>query len=238
MRKIIPTLFCSFLLILLQNHLAQAATIKGKVVYKGKVPKLREIKMGADPVCLTKHTNAVFPQTITLGPNNEMKNVFFHIVDGLPKKDYPVPTEPAVLDQKGCIYSPPVLGVRVGQPVKILNPDGTLHNVHTLSKINPEFNLAMPKFRTETVKVFDKPEFMFEMKCDVHPWMTAFITVTDNPFFTTSNEAGEYAINDLPAGTYVLEAWHQRLEPQKITVTLAEGETKEVDVTFQRPDGK
>ncbi|MGE0266865.1 MAG: carboxypeptidase regulatory-like domain-containing protein [Candidatus Omnitrophota bacterium] len=238
MRKINSVFFSFFIFVLIQTHVSYAATIKGKIVYNGKIPKLREIKMGADPVCLTKHSDKVYPQTIVLGPNAEMKNVFLHIVEGLPKKDYPVPTEPVVLTQAGCIYTPPVLGVMAGQPVKILNPDGTLHNVHALSKINPEFNLAMPKFRAETTKVFDKKEFMFEMKCDVHPWMTAYITVTDNPFFTTSDETGEYTIDNLPAGTYVLEAWHQRLNPQRVSVTLAEGETKEVDFTFQRPDGK
>lgn len=217
---------------------AQAAAIKGKVTYKGKRPKLKPIKMGADAVCLTKHADTVFPKTIILGPNQEMKNVFLHIVEGLPKKVYPVPQEPKVMDQQGCIYTPAVLGVMAGQPLKILNPDGTLHNVHALPKINPEFNVAMPKFRTEITKVFTKPEFMFEVKCDVHPWMTAYITVTDNPFYATTGDSGEFVIDNLPAGDYVLEAWHQRLSPQRINVSVTDGETKEVDFVFERPDGK
>lgn len=238
MRKIKPVFLSLIVFTFYISNISEAAAIKGKVVYNGKRPKLREIKMGADPVCLTKHNDKVYPQTITLGPNSEMKNVFLHIVEGLPKKAYPAPTEPVVLTQAGCMYTPPIVGVMVGQPLKILNPDGTLHNVHALSKVNQEFNLAMPKFRTETVKIFDKKEFMFEMKCDVHPWMSAYVTVTDNPFYTTSNDAGEFVIDNLPAGTYVLEAWHQRLAPQRVNVTLADGETKEINFTFQRPDGK
>ncbi len=229
----------SFLAVLLVLPVsAQAAAIKGKVTYQGKRPKLRPIKMGADPVCLTKHADTVFPKTIILGPNMELKNVFLRIKDGLPKKKYPVPSEPKVLDQKGCIYTPAVMGIMAGQPLKILNPDGTLHNVHALPKVNPEFNVAMPKFRQEITKTFDKTEFMFEVKCDVHPWMTAYITVLDHPFYTTTGESGEYVIENLPPGEYVLEAWHQRLAPQLVTVSLAEGETKEIDFTFQRPDGK
>lgn len=238
MKKYYSVLALIFAVLLVLPLSADAAAIKGKVTYQGKRPKLRPIKMGADPVCLTKHADTVFPRTIVLGPNMEMKNVFLHIKDGLPKKKYPVPTEPKVLDQDGCIYTPAVLGVMVGQPVRILNPDGTLHNVHALPKINPEFNVAMPKFRKEITKKFDKTEFMFEVKCDVHPWMTAYITVLDHPFYTTTTETGEFVIDDLPAGEYVLEAWHQRLAPQQVTVTLAEGETKEIDFTFQRPDGK
>ena len=217
---------------------AQAAAIKGKVTYQGRRPKLRPIKMGADPVCLTKHTDTVFPKTIILGPNNELKNVFLQVKDGLPKSNFPVPKEPKVLNQHGCIYTPAVMGVMAGQPLKILNPDGTLHNVHALPKKNAEFNVAMPKFRTEITKTFDKPEFMFEVKCDVHPWMSAYITVMSHPFYTTTDETGTYTIDNLPPGQYVLEAWHQRSAPQQVTVTLGEGETKEVDFTFQRPDGK
>ncbi|MCA9407847.1 MAG: hypothetical protein KC733_04095, partial [Candidatus Omnitrophica bacterium] len=155
---------------LLFPSLALAASVSGTVIYEGEVPKLREIKMDADPICLTKHDGAVNPKTINLGPNKEMEFVFLHIVEGLPNKNYPTPSEPVILDQKGCMYDPPVVGVMVGQPVKILNPDGTLHNVHALCKINPEFNLAMPKFRKEVTKIFEKEEFMFPMKCDVHPW--------------------------------------------------------------------
>lgn len=229
----------SFLTVILVFPItADAAAIKGKVTYNGRRPKLRPIKMGADPICLTKHTETVFPKTIILGPNSELKNVFLHIKDGLPKSKYSVPQQPKVLDQNGCIYTPAVMGIMAGQALKILNPDGTLHNVHALPKINAEFNVAMPKFRKEIVKTFDKPEFMFEVKCDVHPWMSAYITVTDHPFYTTTGESGEYVIDNLPAGEYVLEAWHQRLAPQQVTVTLGEGETKEVDFTFQRPDGK
>lgn len=231
-------LFLTLSILLFTSHLAQSATITGKVTYKGEKPKLREIKMDADPICLTHHTGAVYPQTITLGPNNEIAYAFVYVAEGAPKGQ-PVPTEPIVLDQKGCAYHPPVFGAMVGQQVKILNPDGTLHNVHALTKINPEFNLAMPKFRTEVVKTFDKPEFMFQVKCDVHPWMVAYGAILDHPFFSTSNEAGVFEIKNLPPGTYVIEAWQQRLAPQRVNVTIADAnETKEVNFTFSRPDGK
>ena len=230
--------FISFFIFFSIGPTAQSATIKGKIIYEGEKPKLKEIKMDADPICLGFHKEQTHPQTITLGENNEMANVFVHIVEGLPKKAWPVPIEPLVLNQKGCMYDPAVFGVMAGQPVKILNPDGTLHNVHALSKINPEFNLAMPKFRTEVTKIFDKPEFMFAIKCDVHPWMVTWGTVTDHPFFDTTDLTGTYEIKDVPAGTYVIEAWQQRLSPQRVNVTIAEGETKETDFKFSRPDKK
>lgn len=214
---------------------AQAATITGTVKYDGEIPTFKEIKMDADPICLAKHTDKVFPETLVVGEGNVMANVFVQVKSGAAKKQYPAPQDPVVLDQEGCHYSPHVFGIMVGQTLKILNPDGTLHNVHALSKVNPEFNLAMPKFRTETTKVFDKPESMFAFKCDVHPWMTAWVTVLEHPYFSTTENDGKFTIANLSAGTYEIEAWHEKLGTQVQSVTIAEDETKEISFTFSKP---
>ena len=162
-----------------------------------------------------------------------MGNVFVYIKNA-PKGEVKVPTEPVVIDQKGCNYHPHVIGVMVGQPVKILNPDGTLHNVHALAKVNQEFNMAMPKFRTEVTKTFDKPEFMFAIKCDVHPWMNAWISVMPNSYFAVTGADGKFEIKDLPDGTYDVEAWHEKLGTKKGTVTVAGGNGT-VDFSFAAP---
>lgn len=154
------------------------------------------------------------------------------------KKSIPPPTQEVVIDQKGCMYEPHVLGVMVGQPLKILNPDGTLHNVHAMPKVNKEFNLAMPKFRKETTKKFDKAEFMFPIKCDVHPWMGAWISVMPHPYFNVTKKDGTFKIDDLPAGEYTLEAWHEKLGKQKIPVTLVEGQPQDINITYSRPAKK
>lgn len=233
--KTLPQRFLTALLIALFVSPAYAATITGTVKYEGEMPKFKEIKMDADPLCLEKHPGAVYPQTLVLGEGNVMGNVFVHVKSGVPNKTYPAPTEPVVLDQNGCLYHPHIVGVMVGQPLKILNPDGTLHNVHAMSKVNPEFNLAMPKFRTETTKVFDKPEFMFAFKCDVHPWMLAWASVMPHPYFSVTKEDGKFSIFDLPAGTYEIEAWHEKLGTKTASVTVTADETKEADFTFSKP---
>ncbi|OGX28339.1 MAG: hypothetical protein A2705_00960 [Omnitrophica WOR_2 bacterium RIFCSPHIGHO2_01_FULL_52_10] len=234
MKNIVPNILITAAIIFFISPV-YAATIVGVVKYDGAAPKFKEIKMDADPLCVEKHTSAVYPQTLVLGEGNTMANVFVHVKSGLPSQAHTAPTEPVVLDQKGCFYEPHVFGVMVGQPVKILNPDGTLHNVHAMSKINPEFNLAMPKFRTETTKVFDKPEFMFAFKCDVHPWMLAWGSVMSHPFFSTTKQDGKFTIDNLPVGTYEIEAWHEKLGTQKASVTLADGEAKEIGFTFSKP---
>ncbi|MCA9405070.1 MAG: hypothetical protein KC684_00905 [Candidatus Omnitrophica bacterium] len=211
-----------------------AGTVKGVVTYEGPVPKFRELKMDADPICLTHHTEPVFPDILVLGEGNTMGNIFVHVTSGLKGKDYPVPTEPVVLDQKGCVYTPHVVGVHVGQPLDVLNPDGTLHNVHGTPKINPEFNIAMPKFRQKITRTFEKPEFMFTMKCDVHPWMGAWVAVMEHPFFNVTGKDGQFVLENLPAGQYEIEAWHEKLGTQKMQVTLGEDETKEINFTFTK----
>jgi len=213
----------------------QAASISGTIKYEGEVPKFNEIKMDADPICLTHHTAPVYPQSLVLGEGNTMANVFVYVKGGLAKKTYPVPSEPLVIDQNGCQYTPHVAGVMVGQTVKILNPDGTLHNVHALCKVNQEFNMAMPKFRAETTKVFDKEEFMFSIKCDVHPWMSGWLSVMAHPFFATTKTDGKFKIDNLPAGTYEIEAWHEKLGTQKASVSVTGDETKEISFTFAKP---
>ncbi|MFA5060070.1 MAG: carboxypeptidase regulatory-like domain-containing protein [Candidatus Omnitrophota bacterium] len=211
-----------------------AGTVTGTVKYEGEVPKFAELKMDADPICLAKHSGPAYPDTLVLGDGNTMANVFVYVKSGLAKKDYPVPQEPVVIDQQGCQYSPHVFGVRVGQPLKILNPDGTLHNVHALSKVNPEFNIAMPQFRKEIIQTFDKEEFMFPLKCDVHPWMAAWGAVMSHPFFTVTGKDGKFTIPGLDAGTYEVEAWHEKLGTQTATLTVTADAQTLTDFTFKR----
>lgn len=216
-----------------------AATITGNIKYEGKVPKFREIKMDADPICLTKHSDSVFPQTLVLGEGQTIANIFVHITKGIPNKNYPTPTEPLVLDQHGCMYTPHVSGAMVDQPIKILNPDGTLHNVHAVPKINAEFNLAMPKFRKEVTKSFSKPEMYIPFKCDVHPWMIAYVSIMEHPYFDTTEKDGNFEITNLPPGTYEVTAWHEKLGNRTSSITIAaDDETQTVDFIFSRPDKK
>ena len=213
----------------------QAGTITGTITYEGKVPNFKPIKMDADPICMAKHTDAVYPELLVLGEGNTMANVFVRIKSGLPEKEYPAPEEPFVVNQAGCRYDPHVFGVMVGQPVKFLNPDGTLHNVHALTKVNEEFNMAMPKFRKEFVKTFDKVEDVFAIKCDVHPWMSSWCAVVDHPFFDVTEKDGVFTIEGLEPGTYEIEAWHEKLGTQTAKVTVDASGTQTSDFTFSRP---
>ena len=214
---------------------AYGASITGTVVYEGKVPKLKAITMDADPICASKHTETVRVETLVLGEGQTMANVFVHVKSGLPEKEYPTTADPVVVDQAGCMYNPHVFGIRVGQPLEIRNPDATLHNVHAMPKLNRAFNIAMPETKTTATKVFNREEFMFPIKCDVHPWMGAWCAVMSHPFFDTTGKDGKFTIEGLEAGTYEIEAWHERLGTRSVTVSVTADETKTVDFAISIP---
>jgi plastocyanin len=214
---------------------ALAGAVEGTVRYDGAVPNLKPIKMDADPGCAKKHSSPVKPEVLVLGDGNTMANIFVHVKGGLPAKQHPTPSEPVTIDQRGCTYVPHVLGVMVGQKLEILNSDGLLHNVHALPKINKGFNRAMPANVSSADYTFDKPEFMFKIKCDVHPWMGAYVAVMEHPYFTVTGDDGKFKIANLPAGTYEIEAWHERLGTQTFSVTISGDETQTQEVVFSKP---
>jgi plastocyanin len=216
-----------------------ASSITGTVTFTGKAPTLKPLAMDADPACAKKHSGPVANEMLVLGSSNTMGNIMVWVSKGLPAgKTWPAPKTPVVIDQNGCQYKPHVMGIMVGQPYKILNSDGVLHNIHTLPQINKAFNQGMPATVKEVTTTFAKPEGMFHIKCDVHPWMSAYMGVFTNPFFFVTTTDGKYTISGLDPGTYEITAWHERLGTQTASVTVAATGTKTQDFKFAAPAAK
>jgi plastocyanin len=216
-----------------------ASTVTGTITFTGAAPKLNPLAMDADPACAKKHSAPVPSERLVLGSASVMGNVMVYVTKGIPAgKTYPAPKTPAVFDQSGCQYKPHVIGVMAGQPYKILNSDGIVHNVHALPKINTPFNKPMPAAVKETTVTFDKPEANFQVKCDVHPWMTAWVGVFSHPFFSVTSTSGKFTISGLDAGTYEITAWHEVLGTQTATVTVGASDTKTQDFKFGMPAKK
>ncbi len=209
-----------------------AGSVTGKVNFTGTAPENEQLSMAADPVCSSLHSEPVLAETVLVNPNNTLKNVFVYVKQGLEGKTFPAPGTPVSIDQKGCQYHPHVFGIQVGQPLEILNSDSTLHNIHALAEKTPQFNLGMPIQGMKLKKKFDKSEIMVKMKCDVHPWMNAYIGVLDHPYYSTTGDEGTFELKDLPAGDYVIEAWHEKYGTQTQNVTVAEGTPAQIEFTF------
>lgn len=216
---------------------ATAATIKGKVAFEGSAPKPRRIRMDAEATCMGMHKDPVYSEEVVANDNGTLRYVFVYVKEGLGDRTFPTPKEPAILDQKGCMYTPHVSGIQVGQDLHVLNSDPTTHNIHPVPKNNREWNTSMPPGGEKLVRNFPREEVLVPFKCNVHPWMKSYLGVLKHPFFAVTSTQGTFEIKGLPPGEYVIEAWHEKYGTLQQKVTLATKESKAVDFTFKGTGG-
>jgi len=204
--------------------------ITGRILFKGVPPEPMKIRMAADPRCQQASPNGAERRQID-GKNGGLANVIVSIKTKV-KGTFPPLTTPVLLDQSGCMYTPAVIGLMVGQPLKMRNSDETLHNIHPRPVVNEGFNVGQPRKGMETEKKFDKPETFFPVSCDVHPWMRAYIAVFDHPFFTTTKDDGSFEIPNVPPGEYEIEAQHPTLKLMTGKVVVKAGASGNVELTY------
>jgi hypothetical protein len=198
------------------TQVANAGTINGTINFAGDAPAMPAIDMSAEPTCAATHSTPPMQQEV-VATGGKLQYAFIYIRDGL-TGTFATPA-PSTLDQVGCVYTPHVVGVMVGQELQIRNSDGILHNIHTQPTANREFNRGQPTSMT-TPTTFNTAEVMIPVKCDVHGWMHAFIGVTSHPYFAVSGADGSFTIGNVPPGTYTLEAWHEKYGVQTAQVTV------------------
>ncbi len=206
------------------------ATVSGSIQFTGTAPERQQLNL--DRECTELRDEPAQSQRVVVNDNNTLRWVFVYVKEGLGDQQFGPSSEPVILDQEGCMYEPHVLGVQAGQTLKILNSDPLLHNIHALPEANRPFNFGMPTAGQERDEMFRVPEIMVRIKCDVHPWMEAWAGVTEHPFFGTSDESGAFSIDNLPAGDYVIEAWHEEYGTQTQDVSVGDGESVSLDFTF------
>lgn len=209
-----------------------AATVTGRIAFTGAKPAPQRIDMSEEATCAAKHPDGAFTEAVVVNDNGTLRNVFVYVKSGLPA-NLTFPTPAAVeLNQDGCHYIPHVFGVQVGQMISIRNSDSLLHNIKAVPTTNRPFNISQPTNMT-TARSFASSEIMVPLQCNVHSWMSAFVGVLPHPYFSVSGADGTFRIGRLPPGTYVIEAWHERLGTQTATVTVGASESKDVAFTFR-----
>ncbi|MBI3895061.1 MAG: carboxypeptidase regulatory-like domain-containing protein [Acidobacteria bacterium] len=212
---------------------ATAGSVTGKVAFEGQAPAKMRIRMDATPACAEKHQEPVFADEVIVNSNGTLSNVFIYVKDGLGNRTFPMSSQEVVLDQDGCIYHPHVLGLMVGQKLRIKNSDPTNHNIHPMPANNREFNVSQPPGGEDMIRDFPREEVMIPVKCNVHPWMKAYVGVVSHPFFAVTGSDGSFELKGLPPGDYTIEAWHEKYGASEQKVTIAPQETKTVDFNFK-----
>ena len=203
--------------------------IRGRVMFSGTPPTMAVI----DTKGTCPHAGTIHDESIVVNGNGTLKNVLVFLKD---VKDSPEPSSnPVLLDQVHCTYVPHVLGIQVGQPLVLKSSDDTMHNVHLMCQVNEDVNRGMSGPGELAPMFFKASESPFKVKCDIHPWMTAWIGVFDHPYFAVTGDDGTFEIKNVPAGTYTLAAWQEVLPQQEQQITVSDDRPGAATFTFRAP---
>lgn len=204
-----------------------AGSVQGRVIFQDEAPRRLKLMLVKDTdVC---GRDDQYDERLIVSKNKGIRNAVVYLTEVHGGKPLSSLGSEFILDQRGCRYRPHVLLVPVNIPLEILNDDGILHNFHTFCKKNRPANMSQPKFRKKMEMTFKHPEFI-RARCDVHGWMSAWIVVVDQPYYTVTDADGNFSLSDIPPGTYTLNCWQEKLGEQAEQVTVVAGSS--VSSTF------
>jgi plastocyanin len=236
MKKILSVL-------LLSAAAVYAGDVTGSITFKGTAPAEKEIT----PIRDNQDCSALYPGALpktkfyVVGANGELADVIVSLKDEAGKeiagKSTGASAAPATLDQKGALYVPQILAIQTGQKLVVKNSDAFIHNIHTkpaLETGNPESNQVQMAGGADLSYTFAKPEMFLKFQCDVHPWMFAWVSVFDNPYFAVSGADGKFIIKNVPAGKYTIEANHRKFGIQTAKIEVKADGSVTQDFTFEK----
>ncbi|HUO27318.1 MAG TPA: carboxypeptidase regulatory-like domain-containing protein [Candidatus Aquilonibacter sp.] len=228
---------CGALILGQKVNAAGEGKITGTVKLEGPAPHMRGIDMSKDPWCVKQHANSpAHIETWVVGSDGALENVVLYISQGLNGTEMAaVPKSVPVFDQKNCMYVPHVLAMDTSQDYKVITSDQTTHNIHPLPNPmtgNIPWNESQPPGAAPIVKNWKHEEVAIPVQCNIHPWMHGWFVVVKGPYATTDDK-GEYTINNVPPGSYTVTAWHEPDMTQTAKVTVASGQAATANFSFK-----
>jgi plastocyanin len=200
---------------------AFAGDVEGTVKLSGPVPALAPLAVTKDrPTC-----GDAAPDESLVTAGGRLANV----VVTAPGAPTARPVQ-VTLDQRGCRFVPHVLAAPVGSTLELANGDAVLHGTHGWAGHATRFDVVMPEKGMRVPTRLDRAG-LIEVRCDVHGWMRAYVVVAEAPA-AVSGADGAFVLRDLPAGTYTLAAWHERLGTRNVEVTVPAQGAVRVEVDF------
>lgn len=208
------------------------SAVAGTVRFEGQAPQMKVIEEARG----CAGGKDVREEWAVVAPDGGLANVLVFLADAPPS--HGGGRERIVLDQVDCRFVPHVLGVQVGQEFLARTSDPLLHNVHYRPQHNDHTNFSLETAGKERSTEFGAPEpEPVRIRCDVHPWMAAYVGVFAHPFYAVTDEAGRFTIERVPAGQYTLKAWHERFGTREQAITVPDEGSVNQDFTFARLDG-
>jgi Carboxypeptidase regulatory-like domain len=211
--------------------------ITGTVKLDGTPPHMRGIDMSKDPYCSKYHANSPAQlQLVVVGKDGGLENVVLYISQGLaPTAANQKPANTPVFDQKGCMYTPHVIAMDVGQEYKVITSDQTAHNIHPEPDPmtgNIPWNRSQPPGAPAIVEKWKAEEVAIPVKCNIHPWMHGYFVVVKGPYAITDDN-GSYTIENVPPGSYTVTSWQETYGTQSQKVTVAGGQAANANFTYK-----
>lgn len=215
--------------------IASEIPIRGRVFFHGPHPARRLIDTAACPQCAQVTDGPLYDDSLVINDDGTLQYVVVSISAGLPAgARFSIPQEPVVLNQKGCMFRPHVIATMVGQAIVVKNSDPLLHSVHSMdAEQSPAFDFAQPTLGSRRVEPLQVVE-TFRVKCDLHPWMSAWVRVFNHPYFAVTGSDGSFAIPPLPPGKYRIKAWQELLGVREKTIEVRAGAPADIDFTFDQ----
>lgn len=209
------------------------ATITGTVRFEGQPPKSAPINMAAEPACAKLYAGQITLGEVVLGTGGTLGNVIVYVSSGLENRTFEPPSQPLVIDQKGCMYSPHVVAVQANQKIQVINNDPTSHNIHPIPMNNREWNKSQPPGMPPIETSFAREEIAIPVKCNVHAWMRSYIGVFKHPYFAVTEKEGSFELRNLPPGTYTITAWHEKFGTSEQKIQVSSNESKKLEFIFK-----